>query len=411
MSAKVLYIVYWGAGEPLGQSLVIPSVKRLAQLGADLTLITFEKTADLDRENYSDRIQTDLESDAVKWLPLRYHRSPKIPATLFDIAQGVIRSLAMRWSRRFDVVHARTFVGGLIGLVVAPLIGARFVYHNEGFYPDEQVDGGVWREGDIVHRVAKWLELRMYVKADGIVALSHRAKLAIESLVARPNRKPDVIVVPSCVDLNFFRSSDSEKHVQNGRLRLVYSGSVGGRYLLDKIGTFVSVAAQEHGNVHLDVLTRGDRNLVSAMLTAGGLSETLWSSEAVSFSEMPRHLSGHSAGLLFWPSGLSEHGTSPTKVGEYWAMGLPVVSTPNVSDVEQIIRSERVGVIVREHSQAAYREALQELRELLDDEDLASRCRKAAETHYQLDSACQSQVALYHRLTEGVGKHSRIPTR
>ncbi len=40
---RILYLVYWGAGEPLGQALVLPSVKRLAQLGARITLVTFEK--------------------------------------------------------------------------------------------------------------------------------------------------------------------------------------------------------------------------------------------------------------------------------------------------------------------------------------------------------------------------------
>src|SRR5271167_4342580 len=43
----ILYLVYWGALEPLGQALVLPSVRRLAQLGARVTLVTFDKAEDL----------------------------------------------------------------------------------------------------------------------------------------------------------------------------------------------------------------------------------------------------------------------------------------------------------------------------------------------------------------------------
>ena len=55
---------------------------------------------------------------------------------------GPVRSVANSLDGRPHVVHARTFVGGLLGLVVARSLGARLVYHNEGFYPDERWTAG-----------------------------------------------------------------------------------------------------------------------------------------------------------------------------------------------------------------------------------------------------------------------------
>lgn len=398
LKPRVLYIVYWGAGEPLGQSLVLPAVERLSSLGVDLTLVTFEKNSDADDREYIGGIRSRLEKAGVRWLPLRYHKQPKIPATLYDISRGIARAVALRIGGRFDIVHARTFVGGVMGLLIAPLIGAKLIYHNEGFYPDEQVDAGVWRQGSAPHRVAKWLERKIYSKAHGIIALSRRAKAEIEGYVRRGKRSAPVIVVPSCVDLNLFRSEASRGAEASGELRFVYSGSVGGRYLLDRIGRFVAVAASERGNVHLQVLTRGDRDLTSKILGAGGLAEGLWSVEGLAHTEMPKRLAGQTAGLLFWPRGLSEHGTSPTKVGEYWAMGIPVVATTNISDLDAIIGSEGVGVIVRGHTDADYRRALSELNTLLSDRDLAAKCRRAAERHYALEPSCLKQRQLYEIL-------------
>ena len=158
---RVLYIVYWGAAEPLGQSLVLPAVKRLASLGANLTLVTFEKPADIERREAMPEIKASLDQSNVQWIALRYHKRPKLPATGFDFVHGVARSLAARLRGRFDIIHARTFVGGLMGLALAPMVGARLIYHNEGFYPDEQVDAGVWRAGSTPHLNAKRDEEKM----------------------------------------------------------------------------------------------------------------------------------------------------------------------------------------------------------------------------------------------------------
>jgi glycosyltransferase involved in cell wall biosynthesis len=396
---RVLYMVYWGAAEPLGRSLVLPAVKRLAELGVDLTLVTFEKPSDLARKEEMGRIARSLDRHGVEWIPLRYHKRPKVPATLFDFLQGCTRGITRRLKKQPEIIHARTFVGGLMGYGLAPLLRARLVYHNEGFYPDEQVDGGVWRAGSVPHRVARFLERRMYERSDGVIALSNRAKQAIESLPVVERKDTPVIVVPSCVDLSRFKGGEEKTPLSSGELRLVYIGSVGRRYELDRIGRFVAVASRTFRHIHLRVLTGTEPGLVKTMLGACGLGKDQWSMDTIAYEAMPGELAGQDAGLNFLTQGLSEHGCSPTKVGEYWAMGLPVITTPNVSDAEDIIENERVGVIVKGHSDDAYKRAAAELESLLKDDNLAARCRRAAERHYALEPACERQLNLYQEIT------------
>ena len=393
---SVLYIAYWGAAEPLGQALVLPSVEHLARAGVRLTLITFDKPADLADPSAGASIDRRLTALGVRWISLRYHKRPQIPAKALDIAAGIIAARVARLRTRFDIVHARTFVGGLIGAAVAPLLGARFVYHNEGFYPDEQVDGGIWREGSRPHRVARSLEARMYARAAGIIALSHRARKTIERLPQVNRRATPVVVVPSTVDLDVFRLQHGPAG-RPDRLNLVYIGSAGRRYLIDRIAAFASIAFRERPGVRLRVLTR-DSQVVEAAVEGAGLPRAAWSIESITHAAMPEELARQDAGLFFLTQGLSEHGCSPTKIGEYWACGLPVVTTPNVSDTDEIIQRERVGVIVREHSPAGYRKALDELFELRGDPALPRRCRRAAEMHYGLGPACERQLELYRRL-------------
>jgi glycosyltransferase involved in cell wall biosynthesis len=350
------------------------------------------------------RMREEFAAHSIDWLPLKYHRDPKIPATLFDMAQGVARGLQKRFSRKFDIVHARTYPGGLIGLVLAPLVGAKFIYHNEGFYPDEQVDGGVWAEGSRPHRVALRLENLMYARADAVIALSHRAKAIIEKMPEVERKKTPVIFVPSCVDLERFHLPDENTVYQaGGEIRLVYIGSVGNRYILDKVGAFVAAARRRAGGrVRLQIYSKADPGLIERMLAEGGLEREAWALEAVPYAEMPARLAHYHAGLFFLTEGLSEHGCSPTKIGEYWAVGLPVVTTPNVSDTDEIVRCERVGVVIEKQSEENYLRAFEDLKRLLRDRELARRCRRAAEEHYALAPACERQFALYRDLLENL---------
>lgn len=392
---RVLYIVYWGAAEPLGQSLVLPAVKKLANLGVKLTLVTFEKPADLANQPQIAAIQNSLEQMGVEWIALRYHRQPKVA---FDFLQGVLRAFVIGLRSRPDIIHARTFVGGLIGLVLAPILRTKLIFHNEGFFPDEQVDGGVWKQDSVIHRTFKFLEQRIYAAADGIIALSQRAKSEIEAFPAVTRKHTPVVVAPSSTDLQHFQPANTTPSLHEAGLRLIYIGSVGRRYWLDKIGKFVAIAAEEMGNVHLRVLSRMEKSFVASMLAAGGLSESDWSYDSIPYAAVPAQLAQQHAGLFFLSQGLSEHGCSPTKIGEYWACGLPVITTPNVSDTDDIIRRERVGVVVEAHTEEAYRRAVRELLGLLADPELSQRCRRAAEKYYALEPACERQAELYQNL-------------
>ena len=364
-----------------------------------MTLVTFDKAEDLAQYEGMAATRRELDALGIRWVSLRYHKRPHAPAKIYDAVTGWAHSIAAQLGGRTDIVHARTFVGGLMGLVLSRLLRAKFVYHNEGFYPDEQVDGGVWAPGSRRHRIARRLEAQLYARADGVIALSHRARGTIEELAPVRRERIPVIVVPSTVDLERFRLAKDTWGIRPDGVRLVYSGTVGLRYRLDRAARFAAVALQELGShVSLRVLSRADRSLVEGILEASGLPREAWSVDSLPQAVMPGELGRHDAGLFFLAQGLSEQGCSPTKIGEYWACGLPVVTTPNVSDTDEIVRREGVGVVVREHSEAGYSEAIRTLAKLLEDPELKARCRRAAEIHYALGPACERQMALYRQV-------------
>ena len=399
---RVLYLVYWGAAEPLGQSIVLPAITTLAAMGTAITLITFEKPADLALASEMKRISASLTRHGVRWTPLRYHKRPKGPAKVLDVLHGIAVGLRESLRRRPHIIHARTLVGGVMGVVLAPLVSGKLVYHAEGFYPDEQVDSGVWTEGSFMYRLGTSAERFLFSHADGIVVLSEGGRSHIERRQVGRGRATPVIVVPSSVDLALFSKLDRSPWRPESVLRLVYAGSIGGRYRLERVAEFAATALRRLGRVTLRVLTHTSREIVTEILRASGLPREAWSLDSVEHGRVPEELSQQNVGLHFLTAGIGQYAGSPTKVGEYWASGLPVVITRGVGDTEEIIRRERVGVVVREFYGEAYDHAFSELLNLLKDPYLASRCRAAAEKHYGLELACERLRAMYLGLA---GRH------
>lgn len=395
---RVLYLVYWGAAEPLGQSLVLPTVERLATRGARVCLVTFEKSQDLASPARMTAVRTRLEAHGVDWHPLRYHKTPRVPATAFDIAAGWARAVTLGRRMHAQVVHGRTFIGALSGRAVATALKAPFVYHAEGFYPEEMADAGLWSRTSLSYRVARALDARLFANADGVIVLSHRAAGVLQDHGPLRRKDTPVTVVPSCVDLDRFSRIRGLRAVGGGPLRLVYSGGVGGRYPLDRMGRFVAILA-ESTPVRLQVLTREPAQVVAAMLRRAGLPDDQWQAGLVPHAAIAGELLTHDAALSFLVRGASEVACSPTKVGEYWACGLPIVTTPEIGDIDGVIERFRCGVIVPEHTDDAYRRAGRNLLQLLADPGLGARCRAAAEAHYALDPACERQMELYRLLT------------
>jgi glycosyltransferase involved in cell wall biosynthesis len=392
----IAYVSYDGALEPLGRSQVVPYVVGLAAAGLPLTLLSFEKPHDYGtRREPSGAARTlaaELTAARVRWRPLRYHKRPTLPATLWDVATGVAMLLRLRLTGGLRVVHARGYVAGLMAWLLKKTTGTKFVFDMRGFWPEERVDGGLWRAGSRIYRVVKILERRFLRDADRIVVLTDRARLELR----RRGVRPPVTVVPTCVDLERFRPAAQAPAAPT----LVYAGSLGTVYPLAAMLAFVRRVRAREPRARLLLVSRADRQFVSHALAAAGLDGSGVTVDAADHGRMPAVLAGASVGLAFYRPGPSRQATCPTKVGEYLACGLPVVVTAGVGDMDALIAEHRTGVVIDAFTDAAYERALDELEKLLLEPDLAARCRALAERHFSLRAGVERFVAL-HRALEG----------
>ena len=162
---------------------------------------------------------------------------------------------------------------------------------------------------------------------------------------------------------------------------------------------FFRSAGERFPGARLIVLTR-EREAALRSLRGSGLSAERVTVASVEPAEVPGWLSQAHAGLAFYRPGFSRRGTCPTKIGEYLAMGLPVVVNRGVGDVEDLIGASGAGVVLPECSPAAYDRALDGLERLWADPALPARCRQVAESICSLALGVERYGAIYRRLEQ-----------
>ena len=90
---------------------------------------------------------------------------------------------------------------------------------------------------------------------------------------------------------------------------------------------------------------------------------------------------------------------SPIKDGEYWALGLPVVITKNISDDSDIIKKNNIGSVLDNLNNEAYLKSVKEIDELLKNQtrkDLYSKIRAIAESHRNFNIAKKIYNTIYN---------------
>jgi glycosyltransferase involved in cell wall biosynthesis len=215
-----------------------------------------------------------------------------------------------------------------------------------------------------------------------------------------------ITVIPTCVDTERFlplRGSLAPPSIRVGwrdRLVVVYTGAAGYWQHPESLVEFFSAVRQERADAAFLCLLRTGGEKMHRALDAAGLGEVSRVEEAVPLREIPRWLSQAAVGLVWYRPTFSRIGNFPTKLGEYLASGLPVIVGGATADSVEIVTRERVGVVVREFTQEAYREALGQVLALLKDPDIVSRCRRVAEGELSLRVGTERYRGIYRRLSE-----------
>ncbi len=397
MAAAVLYVSYDGMLEPLGQSQVLAYLEQLAR-ARPIHLLSFEKTEDWTDATARANLQSRMDIAGIRWHPRRYHKRPTSVATAWDISVGTLCALWLVLRHRIGIVHARSYVAGVMAWVVTGLTGASFVFDMRGFWADERVDGGLWPREGRMYKLAKWFERKFLLGADHVVSLTHAGLREMQAFDYLQGRMPPVTVIPTCADLQRFQPARVDNAESVPGFVLGYVGSAGTWYLFDALVACFAQLRKLRPDARLLIINRNEHGYIRKCLAAGGIPAQVVELRAATHEEVPAQMARMHATAFFIKPVFSKQASAPTKLGEFLGCGIPCLSNTGVGDMAEILESARVGVAVDAFDAATLEQGLRRMLALLGEPGIRQRCVETAQNEFSLEQGVARYRGIYSAL-------------
>ena len=396
-AANALYVTRNGLLEPLGQSQVFAYLRGLSR-DYRITLITYEKPEDRADTARMEAMSRECAALGIRWLPQRFLPRPKIIAP----ALSMLRMVWLVWrevrEREARLIHARSYIPAAVALLVGKLSATPFIFDMRALWVEELITAKRLRRGSLLYRAIVAAERACLKHAGAVVSLTHAAVHHLNRVYPAAVAAQNTVVIPTCTDLDrFVPAVRAPERRVFGCLGTVVSGW----FRLDWLASFLAVALERDPDAAFALTTRDDPARVRAALDPEGQLGDRLCIAAASPEEVHRILQRQLASVMFFADDLGKLGSSPTRMAEILACGLPVVANEGVGDVAKIVREYRVGVLARSAKHEDMTAAWEALQELMQDPELGRRCRKAAEDRFSLKTGTAAYAAIYADLIRG----------
>jgi len=240
---------------------------------------------------------------------------------------------------------------------VAGKMNTPFLFDMRGFWVDERVDSGLWKLNNplfrFIYKRYKRKEQEFFDRSAHIISLTEAGKAALVGRYRVPSVK--ITVIPCCVDLGLFDYNLYDEKaktmirerigVKPGTKIISYLGSLGGWYLAGEMLEFFRTFQDCFpGSVFL-VITKDNKEEILSLAKEKGIDGDSIRVFPAERNEVPGFLSVSDWNLFFIKDAYSKKGSSPTKLGEVMAMGIPVICN-DIGDTGTIIHASGAGILV-----------------------------------------------------------------
>ena len=388
---KVLYITYDGLLDPLGQSQIVPYVSAISSAGHSLTIVSYEKV-----ERTKEQIklmEIKLQKIGVNWFRLEFR-----PGKLWAIKRLISGLLLIRKLCRDlqpDFLHLRGFFPAIIFQL--SLCKVPFLYDFRGFALGEWVDIGKINPSSLLYSFLFRLDHKAVKNASGLVVLEECAKNLLEDTYDVPN--VPFKVIKTCADLKLYKK---QKNVyKNGHiLRFVFLGGARFPYRPDLalilIGKFIDLGY----DCYIDFINEGDHGIIKRAKDVTNMSDEKVQVITCEHSEIPDILATYDCGLVMVETSYWRRVCSPTKIGEYLASGLPVISLEGIDAIDELAnRTVCVTTVSPRELQGHFQDdKAHQILSFIKSTGVAQKCKILANDEFNLETAGNLYVELYSEM-------------
>ena len=309
--------------------------------------------------------------------------------------------------QRYDIIHCRSYPATVLAVLLKIFLrNVKVVFDPRGFFPEEGVVTGKWRNGSLTFKLWKRLESCLLQRSDKVVALSESFAERVSTIAT----EAQTTVIYACADLEQFRQARPSRSLKRQQLGLdgktvfVYNGSLHAWHdprLLARL--FVSIKWQLT-DTKLLVITRHDKREVERLFRENGLQED-FIIVAAEPNDVPEYLAAGDYGMvpLREISGddafrIVADTMIGLKVTEYLASGLPLIVNNDVRGIKPLLDQFRIGA---SFDSGKLDEVVPAIRHMIDHrQQYEADSLLVAEKLLSLEHATKSYYQLYQQLLQ-----------
>lgn len=376
---NILVLTYWSFKDALIQTYTLPYVHQIADTITDenkIILLTLEKEAE-------NTFPLNKKIRVVGWLykPLGIKAAWMWTKYIFKLVR-IIRK------EKIDTIHAWCTPAGMIGYILSVITGKELIIDSFEPHAETMVENGEWKKDSFAFKLLFRFEKLQAHRAKHLISISSKMCDYAKEKYGLSNKT--LFIKPACVNLQLF----SEKNIKNpelvkklgleNKIVCVYAGKFGGIYLEKEAFDFFKAAENFWGDKFIAlILTSNTEDEIEKYRVQSSLKKTSVIRHFVPHAEIANYIGlGDFAFTPVKPIPTKQY-CSPIKDGEYWALGLPVVITKNISDDSDIINENGIGYVLEQLDEAEYLKAVHVIDSLLKNnsrEILYAKIRNIAET-------------------------------
>lgn len=394
---NLLVITYWSFENALIQTYTLPyllQIKKYLSNESKIYLFTLAQSP-YSSEKITKQL-SDLKAIGIEVIYFKYHRFSFWMS--IKMAFLVIYLCSFSFIKRINTIHAWCTPGGAIGYLVSIITQKELVLDSFETHAEVMLESKTWRPNSLAFKILFKLEELQLKRAREVICAS--ANMINHSKKVYGITKQRYFVKPACVDLDLFDRTKipdmDKKSLGLKSIVCTYAGKFGDMYLEQEVFDLLAVAySYWKGDFSALLLTNLSDEKISEFCIKSSLPREVVVNRFVPFSEVPKFMKLGTFGICPVKPIPSRAFGTPIKNGEYWALGLPVIITKNISIDSHLIKSLNMGYVLEDLTREEYLKSVQKIDELLQEKALNQRIRLIAESERNFSIADKIYQQIY----------------
>lgn len=386
MKHSVLVITYWSFKDALIQTYTLPYVKMIREnIPAKSKIFLFTREQAHFKMSYEEWLNTKATFKRKYNIVLLRSKYKKFGlAAQLQTLFIVFRLWVLSVFRGVKTIHTWCTPSGVLGYLLKRITGKRLILDSFEPHAEVMLEGGTWSKDSRAFKMLFSFERRMLKKADNIIACTpsmqeySKKKYGVD--------RADMFFKPACVDFEKFNIEipvDEALKTElglNGKTVMVYAGKLGGLYLDQEVFEIVKAGIDVFGeNFRFLFLTNTSNAEIEKYCAELNIDRNIIVNRFVPHAEVPKYMALATFALNPMKPLPSRRHSAPIKDSEYWAMGLPVIITKNISDDSDIIEKNKIGFVLQEVEELELLEAMSTVKVIIEELDFKTRIFSIAE--------------------------------